>query len=105
MGASTPPWTKEATSSAAASKRFGGHGDFDIRAQQPRSGGAIIGQRGPVIASPLILASSRRHAHPCPERMITNEHTDIQVDLSQLLLASKSLEMLFEPLARRGKRG
>jgi hypothetical protein len=32
--------------------------------------------------------------------MITNENTDIQVGLSQLLLAWKSLEMLFGPLAR-----
>ena len=38
-------------------------------------------------------------------RMITNENTDIQSALTQLLLAWKSLEMLFGPLAQPGNRG
>ena len=38
-------------------------------------------------------------------RMITNENTDIQSALSQLLLAWKSVEMLFGPLAHPGNWG
>jgi hypothetical protein len=38
-------------------------------------------------------------------RMITNENADIQASLSQLLLAWKSSEMLFGPLAQPGNQG
>jgi hypothetical protein len=39
------------------------------------------------------------------EQMITNENIDVQSGLSKLLLARKSLEMLFPPLAQPGNRG
>jgi hypothetical protein len=38
-------------------------------------------------------------------RMITSKRADIQVSLSQLLLAWKSSEMLFAPLAQPGNQG